>query len=113
MVLPSRLAVQITAISGGPLRPTSVTRGGCSPFTRASPGLSLTRAGFEKVAPASRLTDAKMSVLPSGADADQTAATKRPSAARETLAFARPDTASVLSRPAARGPETTATIEIT
>ena len=97
---PSRLAlfeVQITAICGTlPARAASVTRGGCSPLTRASPGVELTRIGALNVTPPSRLADAKMSVTPSAVEPDQTAATNGPSAASETLALALPATASVV-----------------
>ena len=48
-------AVHTTTTSGvGPL-PFSATRGGCSPLTRASPGVEFTRTGVENVRPASRL----------------------------------------------------------
>lgn len=96
---PAPLAVQTTTISGkaraSPTRGEKATRGGCSPLTRASPGVEFTRTGAANVAPPSRLAAAYTSVVPSGSHAAQAATTCRSTAARDTCAFARPGTASV------------------
>ena len=76
-------------MDGAPPRDASETRGGCSPFTRASPATSFTRAGAANDRPPSVLTAAKMSVAPLGVAALQASATTAPSAAIDTLALAR------------------------
>jgi hypothetical protein len=94
--------VQMTTISETPAVPAAIaTRGGCSPFTRASPGVEFTWTGAENVRPASRLVAANTSVCPLGKVADQAATTSDRSVARETFAFARPGTASAVGLVAA------------
>jgi len=88
--------VQTTVMIGGSARCTT-TRGGCSPFRRASPSWSLTRTGDPNVRPPSRLTARKMSVAPSGSDALHLIATNAPSAAIDGVAFVRPGTAKVVA----------------
>ena len=52
------LAVQTTTIDGGPpSRGTRAMRGGCSPLTRASPGVAFTRTGATNLSPPSALTE--------------------------------------------------------
>src|SRR5262249_53738846 len=80
----------------------SAIRGGCSPLTRASPATLLTRTGAPKVTAASRLTDAKMSVVPAGSDALHATTTKDPSVATVGVELDRPLTNNVDVRSDAR-----------
>src|SRR6476659_6294585 len=88
--------VQTMTMTGSALaRCTSATCGGCSPFRRASPIVSLTRRGAPNVRPASRLTARNTSVVPSGSAPPQATATNAPSAAIDGVAFVRPAVPSV------------------
>ena len=70
--------------------------GGCSPLTRASPGVEFTRTGAENLLPPSS-ADGQIDVRRAvRLAADQAAATNSPSAVIETFAFERPGTARVV-----------------
>jgi hypothetical protein len=112
--VPRSFAFQTTVTSGSPPveRRDTITRGGISPFTRASPATALTRTGAANVRPPSRLTASITSALPS-AEAPQTTATKDAEAATQGVLIVRLATAKVTvdggAAPSAKPPHTRST----